>query len=171
MSLPYFCKTINDWFLFISIYNYGPLCMETSISTSFTKRVVNKYGSVCPCYRSFFYGTLHMWARIDEERNNKEKFLLFKHENMWVCRGQLKTSHTNIGHCELLFLPEWLRHFCVIVCVYVQGRQTTWSRLMKLHINSSSQWPIFVCDVFNCPRQTHMWSFINLDQVVCLHWT
>jgi hypothetical protein len=28
-----------------------------------------------------------------------------------------------------------------------------------------------LCGVFNCPRQTHMWSFINLDQVVCLHWT
>jgi hypothetical protein len=30
---------------------------------------------------------------------------------MWVCRGQLKTLHTNVGHCDLLFLPEWLQHF------------------------------------------------------------
>jgi len=36
--------------------------------------------------------------------------------------------------------------------------------------NSRSRWPSFVCNVFNCPRQTHMWSFINLDQVVCLRW-
>jgi hypothetical protein len=27
--------------------------------------------------------------------------------HMWVCRGQLKTLHTNIGHRDLLFLPEW----------------------------------------------------------------
>ena len=33
--------------------------------------------------------------------------------HMWVCRGQLKTPHTNIGHCDLLFLPEWLRHFAL----------------------------------------------------------
>jgi hypothetical protein len=44
----------------------------------FTKRVVNKYGSVCHGYRSFFYGTLHMWARIDEEHNVKEKMFSFQ---------------------------------------------------------------------------------------------
>ena len=44
----------------------------------FTKRVVNKYGSVCPCYRPFFYGILHMWARKDEEHNNKEKMFTFQ---------------------------------------------------------------------------------------------
>jgi hypothetical protein len=53
---------------------------------------------------------------------------------MWVYRGQLKTSHTNIGHSDLLFLPEWLRNFCINVCTWVQCRQTTWSRLMKLHM-------------------------------------
>jgi hypothetical protein len=40
--------------------------------------VVNKYGSVCHGYRSFFYGTLHMWARIDEEHNVKEKMISFQ---------------------------------------------------------------------------------------------
>jgi hypothetical protein len=44
----------------------------------FTKRVVNKYGSVCHCYRSFFYGTLHKLARINEEHNNKEKMFTFQ---------------------------------------------------------------------------------------------
>jgi hypothetical protein len=31
------------------------------------------------CYynRSFFHGTLHMWARIDEEHNYKEKNVYF----------------------------------------------------------------------------------------------
>ena len=28
-------------------------------------------------YRSFFHGTLHMWARIDEEHNKKEKNVYF----------------------------------------------------------------------------------------------
>ena len=37
--------------------------------TPFGKRVVNKYGSVSYYYRSFFHGTLHMWARIDEEHD------------------------------------------------------------------------------------------------------
>jgi hypothetical protein len=44
----------------------------------FAKRVVNKYGSVCHCYRSFFCGTLHMWARIDEEHNYKDKMFTFQ---------------------------------------------------------------------------------------------
>jgi hypothetical protein len=35
--------------------------------------------------------------------------------------------------------------------------------------NSRSRWPIFVCDVFNCPRQTHMWSFINLYTISALN--
>ena len=34
--------------------------------------------SVCPCYRSFFYGTLHMCARLDEEHNYKEKMFTFQ---------------------------------------------------------------------------------------------
>jgi hypothetical protein len=29
-------------------------------------------------YWSFFYGTLHMWARIDEEHNYKEKMFTFQ---------------------------------------------------------------------------------------------
>jgi hypothetical protein len=90
----------------------------------------------------------HMWGFINLEqvvRQTTWSRLMKLH--MRVCCRQLKTSHTNIGHCDLLFLPEWLRHFC----------------------DSRSRWPIFVCGVFNCPRQTHMWGFINLEQVVCLH--
>ena len=45
--------------------------------TPFGKWVVNKYGSVCYYYQSFFHGTLHMWARIDEEHNCKEKNVYF----------------------------------------------------------------------------------------------
>ena len=55
----------------------GLTCMSRYM-TPFTKRVVNKYGSVCPCYRSFFYGTLHMRSRIDEEQNYKEKMFTFQ---------------------------------------------------------------------------------------------
>jgi hypothetical protein len=40
---------------------YLPLtCLMSRYTTPFTIRVVNTYGSVCPCHRSFFYGTLHM---------------------------------------------------------------------------------------------------------------
>jgi hypothetical protein len=35
--------------------------------TPFGKRVVNRYGSVCYYYRFFSHGTLHMWARIDDD--------------------------------------------------------------------------------------------------------
>jgi hypothetical protein len=38
-------------------------------TTPFGKWRVIKYVSVCKYYRSFFHGTLHMWARIDEEHN------------------------------------------------------------------------------------------------------
>jgi hypothetical protein len=34
--------------------------------------------SVCSCYRSFFYGTLHMCARLDEEHSYKEKMFTFQ---------------------------------------------------------------------------------------------
>ena len=36
--------------------------------------------SVSLFFLSFFYGTLHMWARIDEEQNYKEKMFPFKHD-------------------------------------------------------------------------------------------
>ena len=35
---------------------------------------------MCPCYQSFFYGILYMWARIDEEHNYKEKMFTFQTE-------------------------------------------------------------------------------------------
>ena len=57
---------------------YWPLtCLMWRNRMPFGKRVVNKYGSVCYYYRSFFHGTLHMWARIDEEHNYKEKNVYF----------------------------------------------------------------------------------------------
>ena len=47
-------------------------------TTPFGKREgMNKYGSVCNYYRSFIHGTLHMWARIDEEQNLNEKNVYF----------------------------------------------------------------------------------------------
>jgi len=68
--------------------------------TPFGKRVVNKYGSECYYYRSFFHGTLHMWARIDEEHNLKQrkKCLLFKHEknNQTLSNDWPTYCHTGI---------------------------------------------------------------------------
>ena len=63
----------------VLIYYYLPLTgLMSHYTTPFTKRVVNKYGSKCHCYWSFFNGTLHMWARIDEEYNYKEKMFTFQ---------------------------------------------------------------------------------------------
>ena len=81
-----------------------------------------------PEWLQHFYVNVCVWVQC---RQTTWSRLMKLH--MWVCRGQLKTPHTSIGHHDLLFLPEWLQHFCVNVCVWVQCRQTTWSRLMKLH--------------------------------------
>ena len=63
--------------------------------------------SVCNYYRSFFHGTLHMWARIDEEHNLKKKCLLFKHEknnqtlsNDWptYCQRGIYDEHITDGN-------------------------------------------------------------------------
>jgi hypothetical protein len=96
--------------------------------------------------------------------------------HMWVCRGQLQTSHTHIGHRDLLFLPEWLRHFCVNVCVYVQCRQTTWSRLMKLHMwvccgqLKTLHTNIGRCDLF-LPEWLRHFSFrSNVDKLLGPGW-
>ena len=72
----------------------------------FGKRVVNKYGSVCYYYRSFFHGTLHMWARIDEEHNLKKNCLLFKHEkyNQTLSNDYPTYCHTRI------FIISYLQH-------------------------------------------------------------
>ena len=75
LNMVYFLSLVGLW------YNHVIYLLLTGLMSHymipFTKRVVNKYGSVCHCYRSFFYGTLHMWARIDEEHNYKERNVYF----------------------------------------------------------------------------------------------
>ena len=61
--------------LFSTDRPYVTLC--DAIYTKGSKQI---WVSVINCSRSFFYGTLHMLARIDEEHNYKKKWLLFKHE-------------------------------------------------------------------------------------------
>ena len=81
---------------------YLPLTgLMSRYTTPFTKRVVNKYGSVCPCYQSFFYGTLHMRARIDEEHNYKEKMFTFQ---TWK-KYSNSNSNSNI---------YWIKHINVV---------------------------------------------------------
>ena len=76
LNMVYFLSLVGLW------YNHVIYLLLTGLMSHymmpFTKRVVNKYGSVCHCYRSFFYGTLYMWARIDEEHNYKEKMFTFQ---------------------------------------------------------------------------------------------
>jgi hypothetical protein len=76
LNLVYFVSLVGLWQNHVI---YLPLASLMSRYTMpFTKRVVNKYGSVCHCNWSFFYETLHMWARIDEEHNYKEKMFTFQ---------------------------------------------------------------------------------------------
>ena len=76
--------------------------------TPFGTKEVNKYGSVCFYYRSFFHGTLHMRARIDEEHNQKEKKII-KHypmtDRLIVTRGYNKTIKYFIG-----FSNTWINY-------------------------------------------------------------
>jgi hypothetical protein len=67
LNLVYFLSLVSLWQNHVL---YWPLTgFMWHNRTPFGKRVVNKYGSVCHYYWSFFHGTLHMWARIDEEHN------------------------------------------------------------------------------------------------------
>ena len=76
LNLVYFLSLVGLWQNHVI---YLPLTgLMSRYTTPFTKRVVKKYRSMCHCYRSFFYGTLHMWARIDEEHNYKEKMFSFQ---------------------------------------------------------------------------------------------
>jgi hypothetical protein len=81
----------------------------------FGKRVVNKYGSVCYYYQSFCHGTLHMWARIDEEHTviKKKKSWLLKHEknnptlsNDWptYCQTRIDYMFTDIFYFTKLII-------------------------------------------------------------------
>jgi hypothetical protein len=75
LNLVYFLSLVDLW---QNHMIYLPLTgLMWRNTTPFGKRVVNKYGSVCHYYRSFFHGTLHMWARIDEKHNSKEKNVYF----------------------------------------------------------------------------------------------
>jgi hypothetical protein len=60
-----------------SCFQYSLVILVSHHTMPFGKGSVNKYGSVCNYYRSFFHETLHMWARIDEEHNWKEKNVYF----------------------------------------------------------------------------------------------
>ena len=55
LNLVYFLSLVGLWQNHVI---YLPLTgLMSRYMTPFTKRVVTKYGSVCYCYRSFFYGT------------------------------------------------------------------------------------------------------------------
>jgi hypothetical protein len=70
LNLVYFLSLVGLWQNHVI---YLPLTgLMWRNMTPFGKRAVNKYGSVCHYYRFFFHGTLHMWARIDEEHNLKK---------------------------------------------------------------------------------------------------
>jgi hypothetical protein len=99
LNLVYFLSLVGLWQNHVI---YLPLTgLMSHYTTPFTKRVVNKYGSVCPCYQSFFYGTLHMRARIDEVHNYKEKMFTFQ---TWK-KYSNSNSNSNI---------YWIKHINVV---------------------------------------------------------
>jgi hypothetical protein len=117
LNLVYFLSLVGLWQNHVI---YLPLTgLMSRYTTPFTKRVVNKYGSVCPCYRSFFYGTLHMWARIDEEHNYKERMFTFqtwkKNSNIIQWLADL-LSHGDtrkvVNHFFLLHNHRWFTIVC-----------------------------------------------------------
>ena len=118
LNLVYFSSLVGLW---QNHAIYLPLTgLMSHYTTPFTERVVNKFGSVCPCYWSFFYGTLHMWARIDEEENYKEKMFNFQTSKkiiknfpmtgrLIVTQGYVKPS-VLIYFCRVhLLLEMWLK--------------------------------------------------------------
>ena len=80
LNLVYFLSLVGLWQNHVIYLPLTGLMWRNMMP--FGKRAVNKYGSgsVCHYYRSFVHGTLHMWARIDDEHYIKKKCLLFKNE-------------------------------------------------------------------------------------------
>jgi hypothetical protein len=75
LNLVYFLSLVGLWQNHVLYWTLTDFMRRHT--TPFGKGRVNKYGSVCNYYRSFFQGTLHMWARIDEEHNWKGKNVYF----------------------------------------------------------------------------------------------
>ena len=67
LNLVYFLSLVGLWQNHVLYWTLTGFMWRHT--TPFGKWMVNKYRSVCYYYRSFFHGTLHMWARIDEEHN------------------------------------------------------------------------------------------------------
>ena len=104
LNLVYFLRLVGLWEKHVI---YLPLTgFMSHYTTPFTKwiLVVNKYGSVCHCYRSFFYGTLHMWAWLDEEYNYKENMFTFQ---TWKKNQILSDNWTTYCHKGIyVYLPN-----------------------------------------------------------------
>jgi len=67
LNMVYFLSVVGLWqshMIYLLLTGLMSRCM-----TPFEKKVVNKYGSVYHCYRSFLCGTLHMWERLDHKHN------------------------------------------------------------------------------------------------------
>jgi hypothetical protein len=67
LNLVYFLSLVDLWQN--HVFNWTLIDFMWRHTTPFGKWRVIKYVSVCNYYRSFFHGTLQMWARIDEEHN------------------------------------------------------------------------------------------------------
>jgi hypothetical protein len=107
LNLVYFLSLLGLWQNHVLYWPLTDLMWHNR--TPFGKSVVNKYGSVCYYYRSFFHGTLHMWSWIDEEHNYKEKNFYFsnmkkiiKHypmtDRLIVTQGYMKSYLHLIWH-------------------------------------------------------------------------
>ena len=100
LNLVYFLSMTKSCDLFTTDRPY------VTLYDAIYKKGSKQIWSVYHWYQSFFYGTLHMWARVDEEHNYKEKNVYFsnmkkiiKHYPMTgrliVIRGYLS------GHCPV----------------------------------------------------------------------
>ena len=95
LNLVYFLRLVGLWQNRVLYWPLTGLMWRNRMP--FGKRVVNKYGSVCYYYRSFFHGTLQMWAR--------KKCLLFKHE-----KNNQTLSNDWPTYCQTrIYLPHAVR--------------------------------------------------------------
>ena len=111
LNLVYFLSLVGLWKNHVLYWTLTDFIWRHTMP--FGRRVVNKYRSVCYYCRSFFHGTLHMWARIDEEHNWKEKHFYFsnmkkiiKHypmtDRLIVRRGYV----SSVTHCWSLSVAD-----------------------------------------------------------------
>jgi hypothetical protein len=125
LNLVYFLSLVGLWQNHVLYWSLTGLMWRNRMP--FGKSVVNKCGSVCHYYWYFVHGTLHMWARIDEEHNLKEKHVYF---------SNMKKIIKHYPMTDRLIVIWGYMLFKIIFDCCTEKENSDWTEVKKYHSNS-----------------------------------